>query len=218
MAILRKNRVNSPPNSPDRDDNATTTPPRGPRSALKALFSNSPTSFSAINPISAIQLQSSSNYNGATGSAAAGVLATNNRFNPRLIFAQIVALQSIHYLVLSILFQISHYLTGATITIDRIFTANYLQLWTKEGWIDNTAILLSSVIGAILLALIVEKSKKCLDFAITLFLIHFVFCMVYDGFPNSWDWWIIHILGLIVMVLLGEYFCSRIELRDIPLL
>ena len=142
----------------------------------------------------------------------------SNRFNPKLIFAQIVALQSIHYLVLSFLFQISHFLTGASITIDRIFTANYLQLWTREGWIDNTAILISSGVGAVLLALIVEKSKKCLDFSITLFFIHFGICTMYGGFPASWDWWVIHVLGLIVMVLLGEYFCSRVELRDIPLL
>lgn len=71
---------------------------------------------------------------------------------------------------------------------------------------------------SILLAIIVEKSKKCLDFSVTLFLIHIVLCSIYGGFPSTWDWWIIHILGMICMTVLGEYFCSKRELSDIPLL
>ena len=71
---------------------------------------------------------------------------------------------------------------------------------------------------SILLAIIVEKSKKCLDFSVTLFLLHIIVCSIYGGFPATWDWWIIHILGMIMMVLFGEYFCSKRELSDIPLL
>ena len=211
MAILRKNRL-STASSTDQP----TTPPRGPRLALQALFTSSPTSFAAIQPkLSPNSLASFISSATSTTNAASG---SSNRFNPKLIFSQIVAIQSIHYLVLSFLFQISYVLTGSTITIDRIFTTKYLNLWSTEGWIDNSAVLLSSIVGAFLLALIVEKSKKCLDFSITLFSVHLIFCIIYDGFPASWDWWIINILGLIVMVLLGEYLCSRVELREIPLL
>lgn len=71
---------------------------------------------------------------------------------------------------------------------------------------------------AVLLAIIVEKSKKCLDFSVTLFLIHLLSCYWYDGLPTTLDWWIVHVLGTIVMILLGEYLCSLKELRDIPLL
>ena len=73
---------------------------------------------------------------------------------------------------------------------------------------------------SVLLALIVEKSKKCLDFAVTLFLVHFTICAFYDGlaFLSSVDFWIVHVFGMIIMILLGEYLCSRRELADIPLL
>jgi hypothetical protein len=71
---------------------------------------------------------------------------------------------------------------------------------------------------SVLLALIVEKSKKCLDFGVTLFLIHLGACWVYGGFPTVLDWWIVHVLGMILTVLLGEYLCSRKEMEDIPLL
>ena len=68
------------------------------------------------------------------------------------------------------------------------------------------------------MAIIIEKSKKVLDFGVTLFLIHLMACVIYNGLPRTWDWWIIHILGTIVMILLGEYLCSKKELDDIPLL
>ncbi|KAL7491167.1 hypothetical protein ACHAWT_000653 [Skeletonema menzelii] len=149
---------------------------------------------------------------------SANTSSSNAQFNPRLILSQIVSLQSFHYLVLGIIFQINHVLFATSITIDRIFTTKYLDVWSAEGWIDNAAILMSSLIGAVLLAIIVEKSKKCLDFSVTLFLIHIVTCSIYGGFPSTWDWWIIHTMGMIAMVVLGEYLCSKKELSDIPLL
>lgn len=142
----------------------------------------------------------------------------NNLFNPRLILSQIISLQSFHYVVLGVIFQINHVLFATSITTDRIFTAKHLDIWSASGWIDCGAVLMSSFIGSILLAIIVEKSKKCLDFSVTLFLLHIIVCSIYGGFPATWDWWIIHILGMIMMVLFGEYFCSKRELSDIPLL
>jgi hypothetical protein len=68
------------------------------------------------------------------------------------------------------------------------------------------------------MSIIVEKSKKVLDFSVTLFIIHFMACVFYNGVPRTWDWWIIHILGTIMMVLMGEYLCAKREMDDIPLL
>lgn len=68
------------------------------------------------------------------------------------------------------------------------------------------------------MAIIVEKSKKCLDFGVTLFVIHLALSTLYAGIPTVMDWWIVHIGGMIVMVLLGEYLCSLKEMEDIPLL
>ena len=76
----------------------------------------------------------------------------------------------------------------------------------------------SALYSAVLLAIIVEKSKKCLDFSLTLFLIHLGICTAYGGMPRTWDWWIVNILGTIIMILLGEYVCSYFESMEIPLL
>jgi hypothetical protein len=72
--------------------------------------------------------------------------------------------------------------------------------------------------SSVFLAIIVEKSKKCLDFSATLFLVHLVITTFYGGFPHRLDWWIVHIAGTIAMVVFGEYLCSRRELEEIPLL
>ena len=69
-------------------------------------------------------------------------------FNPRLIFSQIVAMQCCHYLFLGFLFQINHILYGQSITIDRMFTDEYLKVWQSVGWPDTFAVFISySVVG-----------------------------------------------------------------------
>lgn len=68
-------------------------------------------------------------------------------FNPRLIFSQIVALQCFHYVFLGLLFQINYLLFGSSITIDRIFTDQYIKVWSKNGLPDVFAVLISSIVG-----------------------------------------------------------------------
>lgn len=68
-------------------------------------------------------------------------------FNPRLIFSQIVALQCFHYVFLGLLFQINYLLFGCNITIDRIFTDQYIEMWSKKGLPDAFAVLFSSMVG-----------------------------------------------------------------------
>lgn len=147
--------------------------------------------------------------------------AARNNFNPQLIISQILCLQCYYYIALGLIFQCNYILFGlGGITLDRLFTDTYLNIWSAAGWVDNGAVLSASVIGSILLTIVVEKSKKCLDFSITSFVLHLLVCTLYSGgnIPGTWDWWIIHFIGMIIMVLFGEYLCSKKELSDIPLL
>jgi len=68
-------------------------------------------------------------------------------FNPRLIFSQIVAMQCFHYFFLGLLFQINYMIWNTSITIDRIFTDEYIKIWSKQGLPDTFAVLLSSIVG-----------------------------------------------------------------------
>lgn len=58
---------------------------------------------------------------------------------------------------------------------------------------------------------------QCLDFAVTVGIIHIVISMVYVGFPWSWWWWGTNVVGVAIMTVAGEYLCMRSELALIPL-
>lgn len=58
--------------------------------------------------------------------------------------------------------------------------------------------------SALLLPMIVERAKRCLDFTSTLYIIHLGICSFYDGIPQNWEWWILQIAALALMVVLGE--------------
>ena len=68
-------------------------------------------------------------------------------FNPKLIFSQIVSMQCFHYVFLGFIFQVNHVLFNTAVTIDRVFTGKYLNLWSMKGLADNIAILLSYLFG-----------------------------------------------------------------------
>lgn len=58
--------------------------------------------------------------------------------------------------------------------------------------------------------MIVERAKKCLDFTSTLYIIHLGMCSFYDGIPQNWEWWILQMASLALMVVLGETRCAAL--------
>ena len=80
-----------------------------------------------------------------------------------------------------------------------------------------TAFALNSLAASGFLCLLVERAKKCLDFAVTLYLIHFCICFGFSGFPAEMNWWLVNIFSLVLTAVLGEWLCMRREMRDIPL-
>jgi len=63
---------------------------------------------------------------------------------------------------------------------------------------------------------IVQRAKKCLDFTVTTFGVHFLLSAVIRGFPLSVDWWAAMVVCFIAMGGLGEWLCMRHEMREIP--
>ncbi|PNH03043.1 Protein SYS1 [Tetrabaena socialis] len=138
-------------------------------------------------------------------------------WDPALIVAQIVTLQCLFYLSLGLwqgLF-IGPYVSHLSIAY--LFSWRTYNFGTYVGWISVVSALLTSTLGAIFLVWIVERAKKCLDFAATCFLFHLCFCWRYDGFPARLEWWITNLLGLVIMSLFGEWLCLRREMQEIPL-
>lgn len=65
--------------------------------------------------------------------------------------------------------------------------------------------------------IIIQRSKKCLDFTATVFIVHFFICVFYRGFPIHLEWWFVTIASIFIMALLGEYMCYIRETREIPI-
>ena len=65
------------------------------------------------------------------------------------------------------------------------------------------------------LSIVVERAKKCLDFASTVMGFHFLLCWLCGGFPANWEWWVVMIATLSVMVIVAEFLCVHYELKPI---
>ncbi|KAG6451641.1 hypothetical protein O3G_MSEX007264 [Manduca sexta] len=118
------------------------------------------------------------------------------QWDPCLIISQIVAMQSVLYLSLSLLVAIMQDLTDSTRTLDHIFEYHAtFALWT-----------------------IVGRTKLCLDFSCTYHCIHLLICWMYNGrFPTTFSWWTLNIACAAITCVTGEFLCLRTELQAIPL-
>ncbi|KAJ4851005.1 hypothetical protein Tsubulata_033568 [Turnera subulata] len=138
-------------------------------------------------------------------------------WDPWLIVAQIVCLQCLYYLTLGFFLS---FLVGSRVSrlsLVYFFDFATVTVSTVTGWCVITSFLLSSIAGAGYIVFLIERAKKCLDFAGTLYIIHLIICVVYGGWPTSLVWWILNGTSFGVMALLGEYLCIKRELREIPI-
>ena len=141
------------------------------------------------------------------------------RQDPVLIVFQILALQCLYYAALGAFYICCHLLYGMPLHMDRFFaTAKTLDFRSTSSGLELLGVLAGGFAGAGLLCVVVEKSRKCLDFAVTMHACHLAACLAYSELElPHWTWWLCHGSALVVMIVLGEYLCSRRELQDIPL-
>ena len=137
-------------------------------------------------------------------------------FQPVLIILQIICMQCLFYLGWGTFAAACHIILESPIALDHFFTDRYVNFSSWGGWTECLINLCSGVIGAYLLSVVVEKSKKCVDFTFTVYFIHVITCSNFRDFPLMWEWWISIIISSIVMASLGEYWCAQQEMEDIP--
>ncbi|CAM6093496.1 unnamed protein product [Calypogeia fissa] len=138
-------------------------------------------------------------------------------WDPWLIVAQIVCIQSLYYLSLGLLLTI---LVGTQVprfTLNFFFNHSHITPSSAVGWCTIGAFMLNAIAGAGYLLLLIERAKKCLDFSVTMYIIHLIFCSMYAGFPTTVTWWVVNIICCVTTALIGEWLCMRRELKDIPI-
>jgi hypothetical protein len=104
-------------------------------------------------------------------------------FDPILIGCQIVSLQCFYYIGMGTVLGLFHAIFGSTISLDHFFTPRYVHLTTVIGLSELFCFILTALIGSWLLSIVVERSKKCVDFTFTVYFIHIILCTIYLEFP-----------------------------------
>jgi len=138
-----------------------------------------------------------------------------NVFDPRLVIGQIVAMQCLGYLSLSGLVWMLHSLFGTAFGLSQLFTVRGLGWDSADSAAATAAAILNGLIIGVQLSFVVERAKKCLDFAVTFYFLHLVACWRVQGFPSDWRWWIVNIGACILAAVSGEYLCMKKELKEI---
>lgn len=124
-------------------------------------------------------------------------------FDPLCIIYQIIALQCSFYLAMGTLWGLCHVVFDTPVSLDHFFTTNYIDFLSWSGWVETLCTFLSGLLGwnicrcflcctynspfirqlcirSYLLAVVVEKSKNCVDFTFTLYFIHIIICAFYQ--------------------------------------
>eukprot|EP00747_Dinoflagellata_sp_TGD_P059928 gnl/TRDRNA2_/TRDRNA2_151801_c1_seq1.p1 gnl/TRDRNA2_/TRDRNA2_151801_c1~~gnl/TRDRNA2_/TRDRNA2_151801_c1_seq1.p1 ORF type:complete len:161 (-),score=29.02 gnl/TRDRNA2_/TRDRNA2_151801_c1_seq1:92-574(-) len=139
------------------------------------------------------------------------------RFDPRLIITQIIVMQSAWYMCLAVLTMCVDWFVGAQQSLSQLFLVKAYTWDTNAGFALACSMWCTALVMALVLRVVVERAKKCLDFVATYHIFHLVFTWCISGFPNVRHWWIINSVAGLVAVLLGEYACMKAEQKAIKL-
>jgi hypothetical protein len=121
---------------------------------------------------------------------------SSNPFDPVFIVYQIICIQCFYYLAMGTLLGMCHAIFDINVSLDHFFTSKYINFFSFNGWLENFCIIGAGLIGCVLiihlyvfscfshraylLSIIIEKSKKCVDFTFTLYFFHIVICIFYN--------------------------------------
>ncbi|KAJ3164032.1 hypothetical protein HDU88_005685 [Geranomyces variabilis] len=141
-----------------------------------------------------------------------------SKFDPILLSAQIVALQCTYYLTASLHIFLLELLTGSPITLAHVLSSSELRTDTVLGWALSLGMLLNAGAAAYALLIIVERSRLCVDFSVTLHFLHLLATSVYSrGVPRNLWWWVVMMLSMLGVAVGGEKLCLRKEMQPIEL-
>lgn len=146
----------------------------------------------------------------------AGKFRIPSTWDPILIIFQILTVQSFNYASLVLVVTIATIMSGQMPSTRLIFNHTTLRLGNAKLVIISH--IANSVIGAHLLKKFVERSKSCLDFSVTYFIIHFLIVWYRTGtMPDTFVWYFVNMMSAFIMCVMGEFLCRREEMKSIPI-
>ncbi|KAJ1967906.1 hypothetical protein IWQ62_001564 [Dispira parvispora] len=137
-------------------------------------------------------------------------------WDPIMIISQMTALQAITYVSLSLLITVVQILLGVESSLDHVLHFHNLRSDTVFGWTLAMVWTLQAGIGVLLLGYIVERVRLCIDFTLTFMFMHLIMVTIYSHqLPSYFFWWFTMVVYTVVMIIGGEWFCMRREMRPI---
>ncbi|KAJ1854128.1 hypothetical protein GGH12_001478 [Coemansia sp. RSA 1822] len=137
-------------------------------------------------------------------------------YDPVLIVAQIVTLQCFGYSTFSILLICASILTSVELTPRLLFSSQSIQP-TVEGAIVSASIICMGIMNIVPLVYMVERSRLCIDFSATFFLVHVIVVWWTQHQVPELVWWGVMAVAMGVMAVGGRAVCSRRELLPIAI-
>lgn len=176
----------------------------------------------------AVEVHVSVMARGGAGASASlgGAFYGRERFSPSLILSQVILIQVAFYTADAVVLLVLDYILGVPaflsrgqngmLLYDQMLRHSTLSTHTSAGLIALSAYSFAAVVcGPLAFVAIVGRSKRALDFSITLSIAHLVCCWMYGGFPTSPLWWCLVVFAGVIMTFVCEVLTRRIELRDI---
>ncbi|KAI8885805.1 hypothetical protein K501DRAFT_214975 [Backusella circina FSU 941] len=140
----------------------------------------------------------------------------SSKWDPILILAQITALQSVCYIVYSIVLYIALILTGTDVSLDLIFSAVEIRTDTTFGWSLIIVWLVNAFLTIPILMFIVQRARQILDFVLTFHFFHVLIgWRITHVFPTSGAWWTLQFVNCLIMTFGGEWACMHREMKPI---
>lgn len=136
-------------------------------------------------------------------------------WDPVLIISQIVAVQCLWYLSLGCLLWLLLGPYVPRLSLHHVLDWRLISFRSFTGWMVVVANLVNALAASVYLMVIVERAKKCLDFASTLYFLHLMACLAYSGFSHNFAWWAVNLTGFVITAILGEWLSLQREMRDI---
>ncbi|KAF2399822.1 hypothetical protein EJ06DRAFT_35751 [Trichodelitschia bisporula] len=135
---------------------------------------------------------------------------------PLRILSQILVLQLAYYVSATVLIVFTALVAGKDLKLGLLFDWQTIRSDTTAGWMLGLVWMLNSVVGAVLILLIVARSKLVLDFAVTLHFFHLIITSLYTRSIPYWSfWWALQVTSAGTMTSLGMWACRWRELRPI---
>ncbi|KFH13299.1 putative transmembrane protein [Toxoplasma gondii VAND] len=98
-----------------------------------------------------------------------------------------------------------------------LFETELYRFATSEGRILLLVLFLTSLAMSYLVFLVVQRTRKCLDFCFSIHFFHLLACWIFGGFPSNSSWWLCSAASATATTALSQYFCRKVEMQDIQL-